>query len=162
MAFSTVSTLSVVNTQGCDGCKYDSGFDYQASSTVKKIVDRKMHYMIEGEVAEGVIVEDNVRLHPDEHIAVKEFPFLLVNKWKQTTWERIDGIVGLSRSYVSTEGKSSGSAFLESLYLSGQIERKIFSIHFDQNSTSRIEFGGYNSSLMVENSHFKFIKVPYD
>lgn len=83
VAFSTVSTLSVINTQECDGCKsFGAGYDYQASSTVKKVVDRKMQYAIEGEVAEGVIVEDNVRLRPDEKIAVKEFPFLLVNKWK--------------------------------------------------------------------------------
>ena len=66
VAFSTVSTLSVINSQECDGCKtYGSGYDYQASSSIKKVVDRKMHYTIEGEVAEGVIVEDNVRLQPD-------------------------------------------------------------------------------------------------
>ena len=35
-------------------------------------------------------------------------------------------------------------------------------MHFDQNDTSRIEFGGYNSSLVTDDARFKFIKTPYD
>lgn len=81
--------------------------------------------------AEGVIVEDNVRLYPNASSIVKQFPFLLVSKWSEDPLAQVDGVIGLSRSFVTTDGQNSNSAFVESLFQSDQIDNKLFSVHFD-------------------------------
>jgi hypothetical protein len=70
-------------------------------------------------------------------------------------------VIGLSRSFVTTDGQNSNSAFLDSLYQSDQIENKLFSVHFDSASTSQIEFGSYNSSLIYGSAPFTFLQTPY-
>lgn len=55
-------------------------------------------------MAKGVLVYDDVRLDKDAEQYVHEFPFLLVNTWEQNSFQKVDGIIGLSRSYYSADG----------------------------------------------------------
>jgi len=158
--FSTVATLSLVNSQSCENCK-KNGFQYWDSLTIRKLVDHKMTFKLEKSTAEGQIVEDNLRLRADSESVIKQFPFLLVNKWSPSDVQEVDGVIGLSRSYVSTDGQGSGSAFLEALYQSGQIEQKLFAVHFDTKGGSQIEFGGYNSSMIDSDKPITFVATPY-
>lgn len=101
-----------------------------------------MDIKIEGEKASGVFVYDDLFFGESK---VKEFPFLLINAWEQDQFQQVDGYVGLSRSYWSTDGfAESSSSFLEALYQSEQISHKIFAIHFDNFGRSEIELGGYD------------------
>ena len=62
IAFSTVAPLSVINAaDNCESCS-GTGFDYLSSTSVRRLVESKQSYDIEGYRAEGVIVEDNVKL----------------------------------------------------------------------------------------------------
>ena len=56
----------------------------------------------------------------------------------------------------------SGSSFLESLYQSDQISKKIFSVHFDNYGNSEIEFGGYDPSKYPESKPLTFLETTYD
>jgi hypothetical protein len=47
---------------------------------------------------------------------IKDFPFLLAGKWTQNRFEKLDGLIGLSKSYYSTKGENSAPTFLDSLY----------------------------------------------
>jgi hypothetical protein len=47
---------------------------------------------------------------------IKGFPFLLANKWSDDTLQQVDGVIGLSRSFITTDGQNSNSAFLDALY----------------------------------------------
>ena len=73
----------------------------------------------------------------------------MVNHWKQNQFEHVDGMIGLSKSYYTLDGENSGSAFLEGLYQSGQIDSKIFAIHFDAFGGSELELGGYSPDKIV-------------
>lgn len=68
--------------------------------------------------------------------------------------------MGLSRQYLTTDGDNSGSQLLDALYDSGQIGKKVFSVHYDSLG-SQLELGGYNSSKIAPGSALKFIKTPY-
>lgn len=82
MAFSTVATLSLVNSDGCESCTYSgAGYEYWDSESIHRLVDKKQAFHLEGYSAEGVIVEDDVRLSFNATSAIKQFPFLLVSKW---------------------------------------------------------------------------------
>jgi len=105
---------------------------------VRKITESKVEYQIEGDTASGVLVHDSIRLQRDSDNVVKEFPFILVNQWTQNRFEKVDGVMGLTKSYVSTTGDNSGSTLLEALFQSDQIGRKIFSVHFDAKGGSTL------------------------
>lgn len=93
---------------------------------------------------------------------IKQFPFLLVNEWQQSPFEKVDGVIGLSREYITVNGNNSGSQLLDALYESGQIEKKIFSLSYGSSPSASIQFGGYDTSLTAPGSTFKFFKTPYD
>ena len=115
---------------------------------------------IEGEKASGVLVYDDLFFGESQ---VKEFPFLLINAWDQNKFQQVDGYVGLSRSYWSTDGfAESSSSFLEALYQSEQISHKIFAIHFDNFGSSEIELGGYDLSKIPPASALTFLETSYD
>ena len=62
VAFSTVAPLSVINAaEHCESCS-GTGFDFLSSSSIRRLVESKQSYDIEGYRAEGVIVEDNMKL----------------------------------------------------------------------------------------------------
>jgi len=67
-------------------------------------------------VAKGVLVYDDVKLDKDAEQSIHEFPFLLVNSWEQNNFQKVDGIIGLSRSYFTADGQNSGPALLSALY----------------------------------------------
>jgi hypothetical protein len=72
---------------------------------------------VEGETAKGVLVSDNFRLvKDDDSTMVKEFPFLLVNYWTQSQFEKVEGVIGLSKTYFSLTGERSGPEFLEQMF----------------------------------------------
>ena len=128
---------------------------------MRRITSKKVEYSIEGEKAKGVLVHDSIRLHKDSH-ELKEFPFLLINSWTENRFERVDGVIGLSRSYYSTDGSNSGPALLDALYQSGEIEKKIFSFHIDNYGQSAIQFGGYDMNNVAPGAPLTFIETPYD
>ena len=112
-----MSTISVINSANCEGCdQHMFGFRYQKSETIRKIQTNQLNYQIEGDTATGVLVHDQVRVDKDSQKYVKEFPFLLVNKWTQNRFEKIDGVIGLSKTYISEDGNNSVPSLLESLY----------------------------------------------
>jgi hypothetical protein len=56
---------------------------------------------LEATEAEGVLVYDDL-LFGEQHI--KQYPFLLVKSWQQSKFQQVDGVIGLSKTYWSTEG----------------------------------------------------------
>jgi len=132
VAFSTASTITVINSKNCQGCQSHTGFDFSNSFSIHKVLDKHVKYEIGGESAEGLLVMDDMKFSENSNYTLKQFPFLLVNKWQQSVFEKVDGIMGLSRQYITTNGHNSGSQLLDSLYESGQIEKKTFSIHYEE------------------------------
>jgi len=64
-----------------------------------------------------VLVSDNIRLEKDnDKMEVKEFPFLLVNSWKQSSYENVNGVIGLSKTHYTPTGERSGPEFLEAMF----------------------------------------------
>jgi len=73
--------------------------------------------MIEGEEAKGVLVSDDIRLEKGvDAPAIKEFPFLLVNQWTQSQFEKTDGVIGLSKTYYSANAQQSSSQLLTQMF----------------------------------------------
>lgn len=135
-AFSTVNPLTLLNSDTCQGCNTDSdgvkGFKYDASETVRKVSDIKVTYTTEGEQAKGALISDTVQLFKDDNSTfIKEYPFMLISEWTQDKYEQTQGVVGLSRTYYSTNGLSSGPTFLNSLFDKGLIKERKFAVHFD-------------------------------
>jgi len=56
----------------------------------------------------------------------------------------VDGVVSLAKTYVETSGAISGSKVLDSLYETGSISEKRFSIHLG--TVPILEFGTMNMS----------------
>ena len=56
VAFSTSSTISVINAKDCTGCARNTGFDFMSSFSIHKIVDKHLRYLIGGYLAQGVLV----------------------------------------------------------------------------------------------------------
>ena len=69
-------------------------------------------------------------------------------------------MIGLSKSFYSIDGENSGSAFLEGLYQSGQIDSKTFAIHFDAFGGSELELGGYSPDKIVQGIPLTFLDNP--
>lgn len=78
--------------------------------------DEKSEVKIGDNTAKGVLVYDDVRMQKDSGDIVKEFPFMLVNYWTQTTIENVEGVIGLSKSYFTVDGNNSGPALLDALF----------------------------------------------
>lgn len=151
----------MINSRDCTGCAQPTGFDFMKSFSIRKIVDKHLRYLIGGYLAQGVLVQDDL-LVASASYAIKQFPFLLVNEWQQGVFERVDGVIGLSRDYISTNGSNSGSQFLDSLYTANQIDSKIFAIHFDaKEASSQLTLGGYNAKFVAPGTSLKFLKTPY-
>jgi len=162
MGFDTMTPLSVMNSANCEGCLDVDGFTYQRSYTIRKVSDEKLKFNIEGEEVNGVLVSDNVRLEKgNDDLQVKEFPFLLVNSWKQSESQNVNGVIGLSKSHYTSTGERSGPEFLESLFQAGVINNKIFAVHFDKFGGSTIEFGGYSPDKIVPNVPLTYLEIPY-
>lgn len=159
VAFSTASTVSVINSNDCDGCK-TSGFDYLSSFSIHKVLAKHIQYLIGGSMAEGVLVQDDLKLDKDSGFTARQFPFLLANEWKQSVFEKVDGVIGLSRQYLTADGSNSGSALLDALYDAGQIEKKVFSVNYGAEG-SQLLFGGYNSNEILPGHSLKVLKTPY-
>lgn len=159
VAFSTAATTSVINAKDCQGCT-TAGFDFVQSFSIHKVLAKHISYHIGGYIAQGVLVQDDLKLDTKSNFSLKQFPFLLVNEWQQSPFEKVDGVIGLSRQYLTVDGNNSGSQLVDTLYESGQIERKIFSIHYGPEG-SEIQFGGYDSSKILAGSSLKFLKTPY-
>ena len=142
-----MSTISVINSRDCTGCLRNTGFNFMDSFSLRKIIDKHMRYLIGGYIAQGILAQDDLKPFQDNNFTMRQFPFLLVNEWQQSPFEKVDGVIGLSRDYVTAEGDNSGSQFLNTLYDAG-IENKIFHINFlpkdSKYSSSIIGFGGYN------------------
>jgi hypothetical protein len=163
VAFDTMTPISLINSQNCEGCNDQTeGFEYQNSYSIRRITDEKITFQVEGEEVKGVLVSDNVNLDntPDSP-TVKSFPFLLVNSWPQNTFELVDGVIGLSKTFYGTNGQKSGPEFLTSLFQSGVISSKIFAVHFDQFGGSTVEFGGYSMDKIVPNVPLTYLEVPF-
>lgn len=130
VAFSTLSTSSVINAKDCVGCESE-GYDFMKSLSIHKVLAKHISYHIGGYAAGGVLAQDDLKLDRESNLTVKQFPFLLVNEWQQSPFETVDGVIGLSREFLSTNGNNSGSQLLDVLYETGQIEKKIFSINYE-------------------------------
>lgn len=150
----------MINSKDCEGCKENTGFDFVQSFSIHKVLPKHIRYLIGGFMASGVLVQDDLKLTRDSTFTARQFPFLLVSEWQQNVFEQVDGVIGLSRQYITTDGTNSGSQLLDALYEAGQIEKKIFSIHFDPNG-SQLLFGGYNKSQILPGNSLKFLKTPY-
>lgn len=81
VSFSTVSTISVINSKDCTGCYRDTGFDYMDSFSLRKIMDKHMRYLIGGYVAQGILAQDDLKPFKDNNMTMRQFPFLLVDEW---------------------------------------------------------------------------------
>lgn len=86
------------------------------SFSIRKVVDKHLRYLVGGYLAQGVLVQDDLKVSKNSSYTIKQFPFLLVNEWQQGVFERVDGVLGLSRDFISTNGSNSGSQFLDSLF----------------------------------------------
>ena len=86
VAFDTMTPISMVNSWNCLGCNDDNeegkGFQYQKSTSIRKISTQKVSFEIEGATAKGVLVSDTFWITKgDDSTSVREFPFVLVNEW---------------------------------------------------------------------------------
>ena len=70
-------------------------------------------------------------------------------------------MIGLSKTFYGKNGQSSGPTFMNNLYDKGDINEKIFAIHFDHFGGSTVEFGGYDASKIVPNVPLTYLEVPY-
>lgn len=163
LAFSTAAKISIINSANCLGCdrSENKGFEYQRSHSIKKISEKILEVSIAHKTkAQGILVYDDVKLTKDSDQMIHEFPFLLVNKWNQTTFEKDDGIIGLSRTYWTIDGHNSGSTLLNSLYQANMITQKVFSIHFDDFGGSLLEFGGFDQSKIAPGKTLTYLETP--
>lgn len=109
-----------------------------------------------------MLVSDNFWINKDDQTTeVKEFPFLLVNEWSQNKYETSQGVIGLSKTYYSDNGQSSGPSFINFLYEKGVINSKVFAIHFDHFGGSTVEFGGYSPDKIVPNVPLTYLELAY-
>lgn len=166
VAFDTMTPISLINSFNCAGCNTDNeegrGFYYQRSTTIRKISDQKVNFQIEGGVAKGVLVSDDIYLDKDDDkSAVKEFPFLLVNQWEQNKFETTQGILGLSKTFYKQSGESTGPAFLNFLYEKGVVNDRVFAVHFDYYGGSTVEFGGYSIEKIIPNVPLTYLELMY-
>ena len=84
LAVDTLSLATVLASQNCEGCRRSGGnrgFAYQDSTTIRKMASQTVEYNLEGAVAKGLWVRDDVWLTPGGDDQLREFPFLLANEW---------------------------------------------------------------------------------
>lgn len=166
VAFDTMTPVSMVNSWNCLGCNDDNeegkGFQYQKSTSIRKISTQKVSFDIEGATAKGVLVSDTFWVNKDdESTSVKEFPFILVNEWTQTRFETTQAVIGLSKTYYAANGESSGPSFLNFLYERGAVNSRVFAVHFDHFGGSTVEFGGYSPEKIVPNVPLTYLELAY-
>lgn len=141
VAFDTMVPMSVFSSYDCDGCLND-GYDYRDSTSIRKISDDKISFQIENAKAKGILVYDDIKLEKGEDKPfVKQFPFMLTNQITNGTIEHIDGLIGLSKSYFMLNGQYRGSAFLNSLYESGMINRKAWAVEYFVDALQVVQMG---------------------
>ena len=106
-------------------------------------------------------MHDQIRI-ANENSSIKEFPFLLVSDWNQTRFEEVDGVIGLSKTFITTNGTSSGPKLLDGLLQAGEIDLKMFSVHFDNIGGSTLELGGYDLNNAAPGVPIVNFEVPYE
>jgi hypothetical protein len=166
VAFDTMTPISLIDSFNCEGCNTDNeegkGFYYQKSYSIRKISDQKVNFHIEGQVAKGVLVSDDIWLDKEsDDSRIKEFPFLLVNQWEQNKFETTQGVLGLSKTFYKQSGESTGPAFLNFLYEKGVINERMFAVHFDHVGGSTVEFGGYDIKKIIPNVPLTYLELVY-
>jgi hypothetical protein len=71
VAFSTSSTISVINSKDCTGCAQPTGFDFMKSFSIRKVVDKHLRYLVGGYLAQGVLVQDDLKVSRNSTYTIK-------------------------------------------------------------------------------------------
>ena len=71
----------MINSKECTGCARPTGFDFMKSFSIHKVVDKHLRYLIGGYLAQGVLVQDDLKVARHCPFTIKQFAFILVNEW---------------------------------------------------------------------------------
>ena len=61
----------MINSKECTGCARATGFDFMKSFSIHKVVDKHLRYLIGGYLAQGVLVQDDLKLTRQSAFTIK-------------------------------------------------------------------------------------------